>query len=364
MPENTFPGIYVEETLGLGLSVAGGETAVPLFLGDFGDAVESVAPLASWLDFTQLGDTLSASSFAAVMRGYFANGGSRCYLANTAGRSLEDTLAAVEGFSDITILVAPGLWDEGEKQAGEWARALARYAASHRAMAILHADRAHTPAQARAAVDSWVLDSHAAVYYPWVRQQGTGEDTVVPPSGILAGIWARTDRERGVWRAPANVALAGITGLEYKASDQDQSDNMSLNFLREFAGRGTLVWGARTLATGDDTTWRYIPVRRLVDTVSRDVSTALRSAVFSPNTPATWESVRAAVDSYLHALWQKGGLMGNTAAEAYFVQVGKGVTMTQDDVDNGRLIVKVGLAVTRPAEFLILQHTVELAQGQ
>lgn len=187
---------------------------------------------------------------------------------------------------------------------------------------------------------------------------------MVPPSGILAGIWARTDRERGVWRAPANVALAGITGLEYKASDQDQSDNMSLNFLREFAGRGTLVWGARTLATGDDTTWRYIPVRRLVDTVSRDVSTALRSAVFSPNTPATWESVRAAVDSYLHALWQKGGLMGNTAAEAYFVQVGKGVTMTQDDVDNGRLIVKVGLAVTRPAEFLILQHTVELAQGQ
>ncbi|MFD9822599.1 phage tail sheath family protein [Streptomyces violascens] len=367
MAEYKFPGVYVEETLGLGVSVASGETAVPVFLGDFGDAVDSVAPLRSWLEFTELGDTLTASVFAAVLRGYFANGGSRCYLANTAGRSLDDTLAAVQGYSDITVLLAPGLWDEGEKQAGEWARALAGYAASHRAMAILHADRAHTPAQASAAVDGWGLEeearSHTAVYHPWVRQSGTGEEVVVPPSGILAGVWARTDRERGVWKAPANVVLAGVSGLEYRASDQEQGDNRSLNFLRDFTGQGLVVWGARTLAADEGITWRYIPVRRLVDAVYRDIATALQILVFEPNAQPTWEKARAAVDGYLHSLWRMGALMGTKPEEAYFVQVGKDITMTQDDLDHGRLIVKTGLAVVRPAEFIMLEHTIELAQG-
>ncbi|MFD0414086.1 phage tail sheath family protein [Streptomyces sp. NPDC127108] len=369
MPENKYPGVYVEETLAVGVSMTAGETAVPVFFEDCGDAVDSVAPLASWQEFTRLGDTLNASAFAASLRGYFANGGSRCYLANTAGRSLDETLTAVERFSDITVLVAPGLWDEGEKRAGEWARALTGYAASHQAMAILHADRAHTPAQASAAVDGWGLEErvrpHAAVYYPWVRQAASSGDLVVAPSGILAGIWARTDRERGVWKAPANVALAQVTGLEHQAGDQEQRENASLNFLRVFPGRGTLVWGARTLVSAESPNmdWRYIPVRRLFDAVFRDISTALRSVVFEPNTRPTWEKVRAAVDSHLHGLWRMGAFLGARPDEGYFVQVGEGITMTREDIESGRLIVRVGIAPIRPVEFLLQQHTIELDRG-
>ncbi|MFC0843617.1 phage tail sheath family protein [Streptomyces noboritoensis] len=367
MAEIAGSGVYVAETLELGVSVASGETAVPVFLGDFGDAVDSVAPLASWQEFTGLGDALNASAFAAVLRGYFANGGGRCYLANTAERSLEETLAAVAKFSDITILVAPGLWDEGEKRAGEWARGLAGYAAAHRAMAILHADRGHTPAQARAAVDGWGLEEellpHAALYHPWVRQGSGGEEVVVAPSGILAGVWARTDRERGVWKAPANVVLTGVTGLEHTVSDEEQGENPSLNFLRVFSGYGTLVWGARTLAASQSTEWRYIPVRRLADTLARDVSTALQSVVFEPNTQPTWEKVRAAIDTYLYRLWQQGGLQGTKVEESYFIQIGKGITMTEQDITDGRLIVKTGIAPVRPAEFIVQQHTITLDQG-
>ncbi|WP_405656330.1 phage tail sheath family protein [Streptomyces sp. RK9] len=367
MPENKVPGIYVRETLGVGLSVGAGATAVPVFLGDFGQAVDSVARVNGWQDFTGLGDTLNASAFAPVLRGYFTNGGGYCYLANTAGRSLDDTLAAVEKFSDITILVAPGLWDEGEKQAGEWARGLAGYAASHRAMAILHADRAHTAAQASVAVEGWGLEEnvrpYAALYHPWVRQAGTGGDVVVPPSGILAGIWARTDVQRGVWKAPANVVMAGVTGLEYQASDEEQSEYRALNFVREFPGRGPLVWGARTLAADDGPAWRYIPIRRLADAISRDISTALQSVLFQPNTPPTWQAVRAAVDSYLNNLWRQGALQGAKPEEAYFVHIGEGVTMTPQDIADGRLIVRAGIATTFPAAFIIQEHIIEVGQG-
>ncbi|MFC0842141.1 phage tail sheath C-terminal domain-containing protein [Streptomyces noboritoensis] len=146
-------------------------------------------------------------------------------------------------------------------------------------------------------------------------------------------------------------------------SDEEQGENPSLNFLRVFSGYGTLVWGARTLAASQSTEWRYIPVRRLADTLARDVSTALQSVVFEPNTQPTWEKVRAAIDTYLYRLWQQGGLQGTKVEESYFIQIGKGITMTEQDITDGRLIVKTGIAPVRPAEFIVQQHTITLDQG-
>lgn len=358
------PGVYVEETLGAGVSVVNGPTAVPVFLADFGSGAAAVVRLNSWPDFAARGEEAAASTAGLVLRGYFANGGGYCYLADIAGRTPKEVLAGLEAHPDITMLVAPGLWDGGAKAAGEWAGAMAGYAAEHRAMAILHADRDHDAAAAEAAVAAWALNEFTAVYHPWVRQSVTGGEAVaVPPVGVAAGVWVRCDAERGVWKAPANVALQGVTATQ-KVSDEEQGKHLSVNFIREFPGRGTLIWGARTRAAEADAgKWRYIPVRRLFNAIERDITTALKGLHFAPNTPPTWQTARSAVDNYLHTLWQQGALAGNTVQEAYFVQVGKGVTMTQEDVDNGTLVVKVGVAAVRPAEFIILQFTQAIAAG-
>jgi phage tail sheath protein FI len=117
------------------------------------------------------------------------------------------------------------------------------------------------------------------------------------------------------------------------------------------------VWGARTNTILTDDRWRYVPVRRLLNSVERDARAALRAAVFEPNSAPTWEAVRIALENYLHALWRQGALLGATAAEAYFVHVGLGITMTETDIQQGHMIVKIGLAAVRPAEFIILSLT-------
>ena len=129
-----------------------------------------------------------------------------------------------------------------------------------------------------------------------------------------------------------------------------------MNVIRAFHGTGPLIWGARTLQS-DTPAWRYVPVRRLFNAAERDIKTAMSMALFEPNSAPTWERVRGAVESYVHDLWLKGALLGDTPAQAYFVHIGLGTTMTQNDIDNGRMIVKVGLAAVRPAEFIILQLT-------
>lgn len=184
----------------------------------------------------------------------------------------------------------------------------------------------------------------------------------VPASIAIAGIWCYSDRTRGVWKAPANIALNGISGVKERITD-DQQGTMNakgINVVRDFRDRGYVVWGARTLKTDDDN-WRYIPVRRLFDSVERDIKKALRPMVFEPNSQPTWQHVRTAIDNYLHSLWQQGALTGNTPAEAWFVQIGKGITMTEDDIKQGKLIVAIGIAAVRPAEFIVLQFTQDMS---
>ncbi|TDB54367.1 phage tail sheath family protein [Photorhabdus luminescens] len=183
----------------------------------------------------------------------------------------------------------------------------------------------------------------------------------LPPSAAVAGIYAATDASRGVWKAPANVALNNAKpAVAITDADQGAMNNAGINAIRHFTGKGTLIWGARTLDQTDN--WRYIPVRRLFNTAERDIKRAMRFAVFEPNSQPTWKRVQTAIDNYLYQLWQQGALAGNKPQEAYFVQIGKGITMSEDDIQQGKMIVKVGMAAVRPAEFIILQFSQYVAQ--
>jgi phage tail sheath protein FI len=186
---------------------------------------------------------------------------------------------------------------------------------------------------------------------------------VLPPSAAVAGLYASVDRDRGVWKAPANVSLASVSGpnrklteLENDALNVDAATGKSINAIRSFSGKGTLIWGARTLA-GNDNEWRYIPVRRLFNYIEESIQKATAYAVFEPNTAMTWLKLRSMVESFLDSLWRQGALAGSTAADAFFVQVGLGTTMTAEDIANGKLIIKVGIAAVRPAEFIILEFS-------
>lgn len=182
----------------------------------------------------------------------------------------------------------------------------------------------------------------------------------VPPSGAIAGIYAQTDATRGVWKAPANVSVNSIIGLTDDINDNDQ-ENMnihetgkSINAIRKFTGRGNLVWGARTLA-GNSNDWRYVNVRRLANMIEESVKKACMQFVFEPNVAQTWVNVKGMIENYLTTLWNDGALAGAKPEHAFFVAVGLNQTMSAQDILEGRMIVKIGYAPSRPAEFIILE---------
>lgn len=185
----------------------------------------------------------------------------------------------------------------------------------------------------------------------------------LPPSAAVAGVYAATDSTRGVWKAPANVSLNYVTSAAAKVTDDDQRDmnidvtaGKSVNAIRSFIGMGTKIWGARTLA-GNDNEWRYVNVRRFFNMVEESVKKSTFWAVFEPNDINTWTRVRAMIENYLMLKWKDGALAGAKPDDAYFVRVGLGQTMSPVDVLEGRMIVEIGMAAVRPAEFIILRFS-------
>ena len=182
----------------------------------------------------------------------------------------------------------------------------------------------------------------------------------VPPSGAIAGIYAKTDATRGVWKAPANVSINGIVGLTDDINDANQEDmnihesGKSINALRKFTGKGFLVWGGRTLA-GNSNDWRYINVRRLANMIEESAKKACMQFVFEPNVAQTWVSVKGMIDNYLTTLWNDGALAGSKPEHAFFVSIGLNETMSAQDILDGKMVVKIGYAPSRPAEFIILE---------
>ena len=190
----------------------------------------------------------------------------------------------------------------------------------------------------------------------------------LPPSGAMAGVYATTDRSFGVWTAPANVAVQATLGPTQVLDSHDQEDfnvdpaGKSINVIRPLRGRGIRVWGARTL-TGNDLEWRYVSVRRYFNFVEEFVRKTTEPYVFEPNDESTWQEIRLALDHFLTAQWRRGALAGSVTNQAYYVSVGLGETMTSLDILEGRLIIDIGLAVVRPAEFIVIRYICRIEGG-
>lgn len=197
---------------------------------------------------------------------------------------------------------------------------------------------------------------YAAFYYPWIKviNPETGLLQLVPPGGHIAGIYARTDTEKGVHKAPANETIRGIAGLEFIINKQEQDilNPRGVNCIRAFPGRGIRVWGARTLSS--DPLWKYINVRRLFLFLEESIEKGTQWVVFEPNDERLWARVKQSITNFLTKVWKDGALMGSTPEEAFFVKCDR-TTMTQDDIDNGRLICIIGVAPVKPAEFVIFR---------
>ena len=204
--------------------------------------------------------------------------------------------------------------------------------------------------------------TYAAMYHPWLEMYDAGSkrSAYFPPSGAMAGIYARTDIERGVYKAPANEVVRGCTGLScaYNEGEQDILNPIGVNLIRSFTGRGIRVWGARTISSNG--LWKYLNVRRLFIYVEESIKANTNWVVFEPNSTTLWNRVTRTIETFLATCWRDGALAGSTPSEAFFVECGP-TTMTQDDIDNGRLICQIGIAPVKPAEFVIFRITQKTA---
>lgn len=265
-------------------------------------------------------------------------------------------LAALESIDDISIVMAP---------------AAAAHATSHKAVllevqkhcckmryriGIADSRQGMSLGEVRAFRNDFD-DSRLALYHPWVviaDPTGKRDELVVPPAGFIAGIYVRTDVERGVHKAPANEVVMGALRFEQDINkfQQELLNPSGINCLRSFPGRGHRVWGGRTLSS--DPEWKYVNVRRYFLYLERSVEKSTQWAVFEPNGEGLWSNIRSTVEDFLYNEWKNGRLLGNTPKEAYFVRCDRS-TMTQNDIDNGRMVCVIGVAALAPAEFVIFR---------
>lgn len=218
-------------------------------------------------------------------------------------------------------------------------------------------------------MDSDDIKKNKNVLYNQIITELLKSRVTLPPSSAIAGVYARVDNNRGVWKAPANVPLYNVIKPTIKITHEDQESlnidvtaGKSVNAIRTFTGKGTLVWGARTL-DGNSNEWRYVSVRRFYNMVEESVKKSTYWAVFEPNDANTWIKVKAMIENYLTQKWRDGALAGAKADEAFFVKVGLGITMTALDILEGRMNVEIGMAVVRPAEFIILKFSHKMQES-
>ncbi|WP_346863313.1 phage tail sheath family protein [uncultured Draconibacterium sp.] len=253
-----------------------------------------------------------------------------------------------------------------------WLKTSLPYAFNESQVAIAHSETTPPAATVSGAFDTLFVNDSSVIantgLYNQIKIELNKLRVTLPPSGAIAGIYARVDKNRGVWKAPANVGVTNIVGPNKKVTNLEQdglnmdASGKSINVIRTFAGKGTLVWGARTLA-GNDNEWKYIPVRRFFNMVEESVKKATSQFVFEPNDANTWVKVRAMIENFLTLQWRAGALAGAKPEEAFFVRVGLGQTMTAQDILDGRMNIEIGMAAVRPAEFIILKFSHKMQES-
>lgn len=267
-------------------------------------------------------------------------------------------LAALHDLEDISVIAAPGA--AADKAIGlEVMKALAANVEKHRyRFAVLDTPPGLSINDARAFRQLFDA-SRAALYFPWVKtadplSKSRRGRIALPPSGFVAGVYAQVDGRRGVHKAPANEVIRSAVGFERSLSSGEVGvlTGDHINALRSMPGRGHRIWGARTLSS--DPEWKYVNIRRYLSYLQKSIHRGTQWMVFEPNDEPLWTEVRRAVEDFLYAEFRNGCFAGASTRETYFVRCGR-KTMTQHDIDNGRLICEIGVAMTRPAEFVVFR---------
>ncbi len=384
MPTYLTPGVYVEEVASglrpiqaVGTSVAG---FVGLAPNPAAHAKEAVR-IETWAQFCKefVADKSPSTPLATAVHGFLLNGGATVYVVNTgANGSIADALGELERIDEVAIVAAPGLTDpvaydavlsHCEKLRDRVAildapaevpsiDALTQVAMVEPGKAKKDGDAAATPAKDRKAFRArQSAGGYGAFYYPWITISDpiTGKIADAPPSGHIAGIYARTDAIRGVHKAPANETVRGAVGVSHNVTKEEQAtlNPHSVNCIRAFSSGGVMVWGARTL---DDpaSEYRYVPVRRFVTMVSESIEEALQWVVFETNHEPLWKAMRRDITAFLTLLWRNGMLRGETPEQAFFVKC-DAETNPEDVITAGQVVAVVGLSVVRPAEFVVIR---------
>ena len=289
-----------------------------------------------------------------AVEGFFANGGSQCYVATISAadpfQNALDALAEVK----LQLLCCPD-----ESLVPNAASLMAAHCEQMKdRFCILQSPQPVIPSATHQVP---VHSAFAAYYYPWISVLSNGVSVTIPPGGHLAGVYARTDANHGVHIAPSgtNATLTGVTGLSANINtvEGELLNPRGINVIRSFPGQGIMVWGTRT--TSQDQQWLYVPIRRVMIFIEQSLQSGLQGALFEPNGPTLWMSVRATIESFLLQQWKVKALVGATAREAFSVRRDQ-TTMTQADIDNGSVIALVGVALLHPAEFMFLRVTLKL----
>lgn len=398
MPEYLAPGVFVEETSFRKKAIQGVDTSTVGFVGPCrsGPIGGQLKLLTSFFDFEciygmsdpiHFGDIKESvhNYLAHAVRAFFKEGGKRCYVARVVngspekgsignqptpadyegletlvnGVKMKTGLRSFEDLDDISIVAAPGASVDFYGAGGtDHAEAIARCLISHcekmrYRVAVIDSVKGHDIVKLKN-FRSTINSKYAALYYPWINSVDpiTRKKADVPPSGAVCGIYARVDSEHGVHIAPANEEIRSANGLELDVNKAQQSilNPLGVNCLRHFKRRGYLVWGARTASSEPE--WKYINVRRYFSYLEHSIDRGTQWTVFEKNEAVLWNEVRQAIEEFLFNEWKQGRLAGARPEEAYYVRCDR-TTMTQNDIDNGRLVCMVGAAPAKPAEFVI-----------
>jgi hypothetical protein len=388
---NKAPGVYVEQVSSGSAPIAGAGTSTAAFIGIVpdtiknpdGDAIAAVGEVKLITNFTEFktsfgdfSEDADQSILAHAVYGFFNNGGTRCYvtrLARTTASTtdaagvvttttnysaivdISDALELLEPIEEIAIVVAPGFTDDTH-----YAALAVHCGHMETRFAILDTPRdldTYTTALAKAGTAMPATTDTAAVYFPWIEvfDKATDATKYVPPSGHIAGLYARVDAARGVHKAPANEVILGAVGLKYAVSarQQDGLNPHGVNVIRKMNG-AIRVWGARTVGGDANTEFKYIGVRRLFNYLHGSIDQGTQWAVFEPNDAALWAKITRNVSAFLKGVWESGALFGEKQEDAFYVKC-DAETNPPEVRDLGQVITEIGVAITKPAEFVIFR---------
>jgi uncharacterized protein len=387
MPSYQTPGVYIEEISSGLRPIQAVPTSTAAFIGIAPDATARVGEavrIENWSSFARVfvRDKTTTTHLANAVYGFLTNGGSTCYVVNMGqAANVTQALSELERIDEIAIVAAPGSTDAitqdavlthcerlRDRVAVLDAPAHVNEIASLTQVAVVEAKK-KDPKDAADAATAGAKDKKGgarsrispggfgALYYPWIvaKDPVKGEVVEMPPSGHVAGIYARTDVTRGVHKAPANEVIRGAVGVSHRVTREEQGtlNPAGVNCIRYFGQTGVRVWGARTLDEAASE-YRYVPVRRFVCMVSESLEEALQWVVFETNHEPLWKAIRRDITAFLTLLWRQGMLKGETPEQAFFVKC-DAETNPEDVIAAGQVVTTIGLSVVKPAEFVVIR---------